>query len=134
MTHMDVIDGYLATNRIKYCRFDDMIGLRHGTTTEIVLGLLPLKPKVALRIEQATGLDAADLLCRQAKWQLQQLRERNNDIRKGTTSGNRTEAADGRNQATEGGQHGRETARVLHHGQALGDGPACVNGCVSGAD
>lgn len=134
MTHMDVIDGYLATNRIKYCRFDDMIGTRHGVTQHIVNGTRELKPRVALRIEQATGLDAADLLCRQAKWQLEQLRERANDIRKATASGNRTEAADGRNQATECGQPGRETDRVLHTGQAHGDGQACVNGCDTGAD
>lgn len=134
MTHMDVIDGYLATNRIKYCRFDDMIGTRHGVISAIVNGASELRPEVALRIEQVTGLDAQYLLHRQVNWKIKQLRERANDIRKATASGNRTEAADGRNQATEGGQPGREKARVLHHGQAHGDGPACVNGCDSGAD
>lgn len=134
MTHMDVIDGYLAKTGMKSYLFDNLIGTNRGVTSKIVNGNQILKPKVALRIEQATGLDAADLLCRQAKWQLKQLRETINDIRKVTAGGNRTEAVDGRNQAIEGGQPGRETNRVLHHGQAHGDGQACVNGCVSGAD
>lgn len=73
-THMDVIDGYLATHRLKYCRFDDMIGTRHGVTQQIVAGTRELRAKVAVRIEQLTGLDAADLLYRQVQWQLEKLR------------------------------------------------------------
>jgi plasmid maintenance system antidote protein VapI len=74
MTHMDIIDRYLITNGLRCYQLDNLIGTSRGTVAKLVSGEITMTPKVAFRIEQATGLDAADLLSRQARWTIEKLK------------------------------------------------------------
>lgn len=77
-THMDIIDGWIATNNWTAARFDRRMGFSAGYTSKIISDHQRLTSKVALQIEQETGLDALDLMFRQTEYELEIEREKVN--------------------------------------------------------